>query len=117
MSQIRRRSFVVLLPGIAAAVTRAAHAAPAGALVLVGTYTGPKSEGIYAFRFDPATGALTPQGLAARTESPAFLARHPREPWVFAVNEARRSSPGTRASRGSSPSTRSARSRASPPGR
>src|SRR4029077_14684578 len=56
-------------------------------LVLVGTYTGPKSDGIYAFRFDPRTGRLAPAGLAARTESPSFLVQHPNRRWVFAVNE------------------------------
>jgi 6-phosphogluconolactonase len=56
-------------------------------LVFVGTYTGAKSEGIYAFRFDPATGGLTPAGLAAKTESPSFLVEHPNKRWVFAVNE------------------------------
>jgi 6-phosphogluconolactonase len=58
-------------------------------LVLVGTYTGPKSksEGIYAFRLDPASGALTPQGLAGRADNPSFLALHPSGKWVYAVNE------------------------------
>jgi len=56
-------------------------------LVLVGTYTNQKSEGIYAFRFDTRTGALTPAGLAAKTESPSFLVEHPNKRWVFAVNE------------------------------
>ncbi len=56
-------------------------------LVWIGTYTGPASDGIYAFRFDPATGALTPLGLAARTPSPSFLALHPNGRYLYAVNE------------------------------
>ncbi len=45
--------------------------APAeGTLVYVGTYTGAKSKGIYAFRFNQATGALTPVGLVAETPQP-----------------------------------------------
>ena len=61
--------------------------AASGRLVWVGTYTGPKSEGIYAFRFDAATGALTPLGIAARTPSPSFLALHPNGRFLYAVNE------------------------------
>ncbi len=56
-------------------------------LLYVGTYTGPKSQGIYAFRFDPRTGALTPLGLAAQTVNPTFLALNPRRPLLYAVNE------------------------------
>ena len=58
-----------------------------GMLVFVGTYTGPKSEGIYAFRFDPGSGRLTPAGLAAATKSPSFLAWHPNGRWLYAANE------------------------------
>jgi 6-phosphogluconolactonase len=61
--------------------------ADTGMLVFVGTYTGPKSEGIYAFRFDPGSGRLTPSGLAAATKSPSFLAWHPNGQWLYAVNE------------------------------
>ena len=75
-----------LLRGLAAVVL-AWGATDDRLLVLVGTYTGPKSDGIYAFRFDPHTGALAPAGLAARTESPSFLVQHPNRRWVFAVNE------------------------------
>jgi len=42
-------------------------------LVYVGTYTGKGSEGIYCFRFNPATGEIGPLGLAARTDNPSFL--------------------------------------------
>lgn len=62
---------------------------PAGQLVYVGTYTGAKStsKGIYAFRFDEKTGALTPLGLVAETRSPSFLALHPSGKFLYAVNE------------------------------
>ena len=33
-------------------------------LVYVGTYTGPQSKGIYAYRFDAKTGDIKPLGLA-----------------------------------------------------
>jgi 6-phosphogluconolactonase len=46
-------------------------------LLYVGTYTGPKSEGIYAFRYDDSTGTAEPLGLAAKSANPSFLAIHP----------------------------------------
>lgn len=56
-------------------------------LAYVGTYTGPKSKGIYCYRFDSATGKMESLGLAAEAVSPAFLAVHPTKPLVYAVNE------------------------------
>jgi len=58
-------------------------------LVYIGCYTAGDGdgEGIVAARRDPATGALTPLGLAARTPSPSFLARHPGRPLLYAVAE------------------------------
>ena len=57
-----------------------------GRLVFVGTYTGGAtgSDGIYAFQFDDATGALTPRGLAATTPSPSFLTASADRQVVFA---------------------------------
>jgi 6-phosphogluconolactonase len=57
--------------------------------VYVGTYTenGSESKGIYVYRFDSATGRLTPIGLAAETTNPSFLAVHPNGRFVYAVNE------------------------------
>jgi 6-phosphogluconolactonase len=58
-------------------------------LLFVGTYTGGTtgSEGIYAFRFDDATGTLTPRGLAVTTPNPSFLVASADRRVVFAVNE------------------------------
>lgn len=58
-------------------------------LVFVGTYTkGNKSEGVYAFRHDPATGNLTPihQSLA-KIENPSFLAADSAKGRLFVVSE------------------------------
>ncbi len=55
--------------------------------VYVGTYTGPKSKGIYLLDFDPVTGALTPKGVAAETPSPSFLAISPDQKFLYAANE------------------------------
>ena len=56
-------------------------------LVYVGTYTGAGSEGIYAYRFDPATGETSSVGLVAATDNPSFLAVDPNGRFLYAVNE------------------------------
>lgn len=65
-----------------------ARPAEAPQTVFVGTYTDKESRGIYRFRFDDAQGLLTPDGLAAETESPSFLTSDPKGRFLFAVNEA-----------------------------
>jgi 6-phosphogluconolactonase len=55
--------------------------------VYVGTYTGPKSQGIYGFRFDAKTGHFTPAGLAATVRNPSFLATDPQHRFLYAVTE------------------------------
>src|SRR5579864_2163515 len=58
-------------------------------LFYVGTYTqdGSTSKGIYAYRFDAATGQSTSLGLAAETTNPSFVALHPSGRFLYAVNE------------------------------
>lgn len=56
-------------------------------IVYVGTYTGPKSEGIYAYRFEESTGKLVSLGVAAKTVNPSFLAVDPNRRILYAVNE------------------------------
>jgi 6-phosphogluconolactonase len=56
-------------------------------LVYVGTYTGPKSRGIYVTRLTASTGDLTRPELAAETVHPTFLAIHPKQPFLYAANE------------------------------
>ncbi len=79
-------------------------------LVYVGTYTDPSrqagyevtpatpvmgmtgptgSEGIYVYRRDPDSGALTHLHTVAGVLNPSFLALDPAERFLFAVNEAR----------------------------
>ncbi len=65
----------------------AAEALASEYLVYVGTYTGHGSAGIYAFRFDPASGEMSPLGLAAATDNPSFLAVDPKARFLYAVNE------------------------------
>lgn len=54
----------------------------------LGTYTGPRSKGIYLVRLDAATGALDAPALAGEETNPSFLALHPTRPFLYAVCEA-----------------------------
>jgi 6-phosphogluconolactonase len=54
-------------------------------IMYVGTYTGPKSKGIYAWRFN--NGKLTELGCVAETTNPSFLAIHPNGKNLYAVGE------------------------------
>ena len=53
----------------------------------IGTYTGPASKGIYVSQLNPATGALATVELAAEVKNPSFLAIHPNQKFLYAVNE------------------------------
>lgn len=56
-------------------------------LMYVGTYTQHESKGIYAWRFDPATGKATALGLVAETPSPSWLAQSPNKNVIYVANE------------------------------
>ncbi|MFI5492982.1 lactonase family protein [Actinoplanes sp. NPDC051859] len=61
-----------------------------GEFVFLGCYTGESGgagEGIVLLRRDGRTGSLARLGVAARTPSPSFLARHPTLPVLYAANE------------------------------
>jgi 6-phosphogluconolactonase len=85
--------FVLLISGafvfaLAFGPRPASSASPAGrCIAYVGTYTREPSKGIYAFRFDAATGTSTPMGLIAESANPSFLAVHPDGRHLYAVNE------------------------------
>jgi 6-phosphogluconolactonase len=70
-----------------------AMAGPATPLVYVGTYTqmGPpgtsKAQGIYVYRMDPSTGALTLASKIPKVVNPSYLTLHPTQPYLYAVNE------------------------------
>lgn len=55
-------------------------------LLYVGTYTSGKSDGIYVYRMDPATGQLERKS-SSKSENPSFLALDPARRFLFAVNE------------------------------
>jgi 6-phosphogluconolactonase len=81
------RHLVQTLGLFALLVAPSLPARAAETLVYFGTYTGPKSQGIYVSRFDAATGRLSAPELAAATPSPSFLALHPNGRFLYAVNE------------------------------
>ena len=61
-------------------------------LVYIGTYTGPKSKGIYLFELKPEKPPsqnipLAPMGVAAETRNPSFLVIDSKRNLLFAVNE------------------------------
>jgi len=73
---MNRRDFLAtaaLTPILASVFERARAQTGGGRLFYVGTYTNNAagSKGIYAWRFDAATGAVTSLGVAAETDSPA----------------------------------------------
>ena len=55
--------------------------------VYLGTYTGKSSEGIYMVEVHEKAGRFYERGLAAKTENPSFLAKHPKLPVLYAVGE------------------------------
>jgi 6-phosphogluconolactonase len=83
--------FVACVWAVAAAVPQPARTA-GDRIMYVGTYTRAPSKGIYAYRLG-ATGEVTPMGTAGpavETENPSFLAVHPNQRFLYAVNEVSR---------------------------
>ncbi|MCL4860678.1 MAG: lactonase family protein [Caldilineaceae bacterium] len=62
-------------------------------LVFVGTYTGKlghvegKAKGVYAYRVDAATGAMTELSVAPGVVNPSFVALDPQYRYLYAVSE------------------------------
>ncbi len=56
-------------------------------LVYFGTYTKKDSKGIYAARFDTATGTFTPATLVAPAGNPTFISLHPRLPILYSLHD------------------------------
>src|SRR5688572_13649425 len=56
--------------------------------LLIGTYTSGKSEGIYVYKFNSATGEFSYVSKAA-AGNPSYLAVSPDKKYVYAVNEDR----------------------------
>jgi len=80
---------VMVLSFVLVDYARSAEPAPSQGeyIVYIGTYTGKGSKGIYAYRFDSATGRVSPLGLAAETTNPSWLTVHPNRQFLYAANE------------------------------
>jgi 6-phosphogluconolactonase len=92
MYGMRKIRFVAL--AVAALALSAAALAPAFAaafakeyIVYIGTFTNKEAKGIYAYRFNESTGEVSNIGLEIETQSPSFLAVHPGNKFLYAVNE------------------------------
>lgn len=77
----------LLLGSVALSVTAALPVGQADTRIYIGTYTGPKSKGIYTSTLNEKTGELTPPVLAGETVNPTFLALHPSQRFLYAANE------------------------------
>jgi 6-phosphogluconolactonase len=73
---------------LALLLAAAALALPARAddLLYVGSYTNGSSKGIYAWRFNPKTGAVKTLGLVAATPQPAHIWATPDGKYLYTVN-------------------------------
>jgi 6-phosphogluconolactonase len=91
---VQRRGWMLLVFSVLLAHVPRALSAPAKSIpaahsyfVYVGTYTGPTSKGIYAFRFDPSNAQMTPVGVAAEVQNPSFVVTDPSHRYLYAVTE------------------------------
>jgi 6-phosphogluconolactonase len=53
----------------------------------VGTYTGPKSKGIFAFDYNAKTRQFTPLGVQAEVVNPSWIETDPQYRYLYAVSE------------------------------
>src|SRR5687768_1547791 len=54
--------------------------------LIVGTYTGGESEGVYVYKFNSADGSFK-QVSYIKTSNPSFVAISPNQKFVYAVHE------------------------------
>jgi 6-phosphogluconolactonase len=64
-----------------------AGASPDEVLVFFGTYTSAGSQGIYSYKFDSASGALSMAHVTGGIKNPSYLAVHPNHKYLYAVSE------------------------------
>jgi 6-phosphogluconolactonase len=86
---VTRRSFLAQLSLLPLAAKCAVSSTLRSGLVFAGTTTRGRStsRGIYAYRWDQASGTPAALGLAAETESPTFLALSLNRKYIYAANE------------------------------
>lgn len=77
------------VPALAAAFAMISTPAPAPAadpLVFVSAFAAGEKGGIHAYRFDPASGTLTPVRRTAGAENPFFLALSPDKKFLYSIH-------------------------------
>src|SRR5687768_8917816 len=90
MNPILQVAALLTLGGVYTATSFAAQKGekpPKEYFVYFGTYTKAKSKGIYRARLDTATGRLSAAEIVAECNDPAFLAVHPTERFLYAIDE------------------------------
>jgi len=80
------KRFLISLALLAATAAPMAEKSAGEYFVYVGTYTAATSKGIYAWKFNPVSGALTSLGLVAETPNPAHVWASPSGKNLYAVN-------------------------------
>lgn len=80
-------TLLVAILGYASASAADKASGPTQFRAYVGTYTGKKSQGIYTFTFNSATGEVGKPELAGEAVNPSFLAIHPSGKSLYAVGE------------------------------
>jgi 6-phosphogluconolactonase len=83
-SRVRPASIFMALLALTSTISQGVAAEH---LVYFGTYTGPKSKGIYVSRFETSTGKLTAPELAAELARPSWVTTHPNGKFLYAVSE------------------------------
>jgi len=76
----------VLLISAAGWVVAAEPAKPGTVLVYIGTYTGPKSQGVYVARLNPLTGEMSVPELACVVGNPTWITIHPSQKFLFTAS-------------------------------
>jgi 6-phosphogluconolactonase len=90
MEKLSRRNFLQILSAAALAAAAAPSlakplfAAPGGRRVFVGSNT---PDGILAYDWEPATGELTPAGVAARLANVDWITFSPKREFLYAASE------------------------------
>jgi 6-phosphogluconolactonase len=91
--KITRHNFLLAASLLLCTLPTFAQSANQKSLVYVGTYTAKtQSKGIYLYEFSSTTGKLEPRGVAAETADPSWVAVHPNGKFLYAANEAGKSS-------------------------
>jgi 6-phosphogluconolactonase len=84
---MKRRTLIQLAAGMPLLAQAPKQPPKTEWIAWVGTYTRGKSKGIYAYRWQPGEHKFTSLGLVAESANPSYLAVHPNQPFVYAVNE------------------------------